>query len=306
MTRTLKKRLRKYWVLYFFVVPAIAFAAIFQYFPMFGNVIAFMDYDIFNGWMGLGSPFVGLKNFADIFRFQVIVAAIPRTAYYSIIGILINGPAPILFALLLNELRNLVFKRTVQTISYMPHFVSWVTVSGLLYLILSSDPTGIFNTIKQFLFGGERVSYMGDARYFVPVMVTASLWKGVGWGSILYLAAITAINPELYEAAIVDGAGRWRRMFHITLPGVLPTFAILMIFSLGNVFRYEFDKVFTLQNDMIRSRTYTIEVINYFKGIQEQRYSLSAAIGLFQGVIAFGLTLAANKLSKKVADVGII
>ena len=166
--------------------------------------------------------------------------------------------------------------------------------------------SGVFNTIKQFVFGGERISYMGDAQYFVPVMVLASLWKGIGWGSILYFAALTAVNPELYEAAIVDGAGRWRRMYHISLPGLLPTFSILMIFSLGNLFRYDFEKVFTLQNDLIRSRTYTIEVINYFKGIQEQRYSLSAAIGLFQGVIAFILTLGANKLSKRVAGIGII
>lgn len=306
MRKGTRRVLRECWPLYLYVLPAIAFTAIFSYFPMFGNVIAFMDYDLFNGWMGLKSPLVGLRNFVDIFRFQVIVSAIPRTVYYSLVSIFVNAPAPILFALLLNELRNAVYKKTVQTISYLPHFVSWVTVSGLVYLFLSSDPSGLFNTVKQFLFGGERIAYMGDARYFVPVMVTASLWKGIGWGSILYLAAITAINPELYEAARVDGAGRWRRMYHVTLPGLLPTFAILLIFGLGNLFRYDFDKVFTLQNDFIRSKTYTIEVINYYKGIQERRYSLSAAIGLFQGVIAFVLTLSANRLSRKVADIGII
>lgn len=301
-----KKKIKEMRMLYVFVLPAIVATFIFNYLPMAGNYIAFLDYDIFEKFMGFGSPFVGLKNFIDMFKNPVAVASIWRTFLYSVATLAFGFLPPILLALSLNELHNLKFRKTVQTISYIPHFVSWVTVAGIVYMFMTVDRSGLVNNFKQAVFGGERVVFMADPDNFLPLVVITGVWKGVGWGSILYLAAITNINPELYEAASMDGANRWRRMWHITVPGLVVTAVILLIFNLGGIFRFGFDQIFNLQNPVIQPKTYTIDVYQYYKGIKGHLFAFSAAVGLFQGVVALILTLTANYFAKKFTQIGII
>lgn len=301
-----RKRIGEMRVLYLFLLPAAVATLVFNYLPMAGQYIAFLDYDVFEKFMGFGSPFVGLENFIAIFQNPVAVASIWRTMLYSLATLAFGFVPPIILALLLNELRRLWFKKAIQTISYIPHFVSWVTVAGIVYAFMTVDRSGVVNDLKQALFGGERVVFMANPKVFLPLLVTTGVWKSVGWGSILYLAAITNISPELYEAASIDGASRWQKMVHITLPGLIATAVILLIFNLGNIFRFGFDQVFNLQNAAIQSQTYTIDVYQYYKGVKGQLYSFSAAVGLFQGVVAMILTLLANYFAKRTTNVGIV
>ena len=282
------KIIKREYVLYLFLVPAVGFVFVFMYLPLFINVIAFMDYDLFDGWLGLGSPFVGLKHFKTFLSNSDFYTIALRTLYYSFVK-----------PLLLNELRIEGFKRVTQTISYLPHFVSWVTVSSLVYLFLSTSSTGFVNNIIEAL-GGNRILFMGRAQYFLPVLVVTDVWKGVGFGSIIYIAAIASIDLQLYEAAKIDGAGRWQRMIHITLPGIMPATIILLILSMGVVFNANFDQVFTLQNEVIRQDTMVINVYSYWIGIAQRKYSLSTAINLFQGLINFVLVWTTNYISKRV------
>jgi len=272
---------------------------------MFSNLIAFMDYDFTAGWFGLGSPFVGLKHFSFL-REPWFYSLAGRTLLYSVTLLVFSFPASLILALLLNELRHLLFKKTIQTIFYIPHFVSWVTVAGMVYLFTSVDLSGAVNNLKQALFGGERISFMQNQEVFLPVLLITQLWKEIGWGTILYLAAITMIDPQLYEAAEVDGASRWKRMLHITLPGLSSTTSILLIFALGGIFTSNFDQIFNLQNPVIREYTDTINVFVYYRGIAAHQYSFATAVGLFQGVVTFLLITGTNYMTKKLNNTGII
>ena len=298
-----KKRFIRMLPLYFGLLPSFILVLIFSYIPMFGNIIAFMDYKLFNGWMGLESPFIGLANFSfvkDAFFWELAW----RTLWYSLNSLVFGFPASFLLALLINEIRVLKFKRVVQTISYVPHFVSWITIASLIYIFTSFDESGIFNHLKVFLFGGERIVFMGNANYFLPVLILSGIWKGVGWGTIVYLASIAGIDVALYEAAQIDGASRFKQIRYITLPNIIPTTCILLIFSIGGLFSSNFEQIYALQNDIIRNSTNTINVYTYYKGLREGQYSLSTAVGLFQGLVAFILIRGSNAISKRVADIG--
>jgi putative aldouronate transport system permease protein len=273
---------------------------------MFSNVIAFMDYEWYNGWMGFGSDWVGFGNFKLFITEPWFWELAFRTFWYAFWGLIIAFPPSIVLALLLNELRMQMFKKVVQTISYIPHFVSWVTVAGLVYVFMSIDPSGIVNNIKQWIFGGERVVFMQNVELFLPMLLITKVWKQVGWGSIIYLASLSTIDPQLYEAAWIDGAGRWKQLLHITLPHIFPTTAVLLIFAMGRLFHADFDQVFNMQNPVIRSRTYVIDVWSFYKGIVDQQYALAGAVSLFQGFITATLLLSTNWLSKRVAKIGII
>lgn len=298
-------RKKTVWVLYLFLVPATVLTFIFSYIPMFTNIMAFQDYHFSNGWLGLGSPFVGFKNFSFLKELWFWKLA-GRTLMYSVTCLVTGFPLPLILALLINELRSETFKKYVQTVSYIPHFVSWVTVAGLFYLFLSVDPTGAVNNIKQLIFGGERISFMQQTWMFLPVLVISGIWKEVGWGTIIYLAAITNISPELYEAAEVDGANRWQRIKYITLPGLIPTFCILLIFNLGGLLNTNFDQVFNLQNQVIREATDTINIWVFYKGIRAQLFGLSSAVALFNGLVTFILIMTANFITKKLNNTAII
>jgi len=297
-----RRRMKRMIPLYIGLAPAIILAFIFSYLPMFGNIIAFMDYKMFSGWMGLSSELVGFKNFSFITERSFWELAW-RTLWYSLNGLIFGFPASFILALLINELRSLRFKRVVQTVSYIPHFVSWITIASLIYIFLSIDEYGLLNNIVTGIIGGERVSYMQKSEYFLTILIISGIWKGVGWGTIVYLAAIAGIDLALYEAAQIDGAGRFGQMRYITLPSIIPTTCILLIFSIGGLFSSNFDQIFALQNDVIRNQTTTINVYVYYRGLIDKRYSVSTAIALFQGLIAFILIRSSNFVSKKVAGI---
>lgn len=293
------------WVLYLFLIPAVVLTFLFGYLTFFSIPIAFMDYNMFRGWFGLGSDWVGLRHFQAFLTDSWFWEMTGRTVLYSFIGIIIGFPASLILALLFNELRNANFKKTVQTISYVPNFVSWVTVAGLVYLFMSIEPTGLINNIVTAITGGERVSYMMNSNNFLPVLVLTGVWKSVGWGTIMYMAAIAGIDPQLYEAAEIDGAGRLGRAVYITFPGLLPIFCILLIFATGGLFSVSFDQVFNLENQVIRENVQTIDFFTYQRGIIGGRYSQATAVGLFQSAVSFLLVITVNKVARKVSDTGI-
>lgn len=297
------KYIKGYWFFYLFLLPAIAATFVFNYLPMLSNVVAFMDWKINAGWMGLGSKIVGFKHFEGFLKDPEFYKLLLRTMYYSFSMLIVSFPASLILALLFNELKNAVFKKTVQTISYIPYFISWVTVAGLVYLFLSLDTSGIVNNIKEFLVGGERIHFLKDPKYFLPMLVISNTWKNAGYGTVVFLAAISSINPEMYESASIDGANRLQRAIFITLPCIVPTIAILLIFNLAGILSTNFEQIYSLQNPLIRANTYTINVYVYYKGIVDRKFELATAIGLFNGVVSFLLVFISNKITKKLANI---
>ncbi len=303
--RLVNWRFRNKYPLYVFVLPAVLVTFFFAYLPMFSNIVAFMDYDLLKGWFGLASPFVGLKWFIHIFQDPSFYALVLRTLLYSVIILVFGVPAPFVLAMLINEVGNRAFKRTVQTISYLPHFISWVTIASLVYLFLSTDTTGIINDVKQAIFGGDRIIYMKYPANFPWVLMLSSVYKETGWGSIIYLAAIASLDVELYEAAMIDGAGRWKQFRYITFPGVLPTTMILVIFAMAGLLSSNFDQVYNMQNPVIQLDTNTINVYTYYEGVTGRHYSVAAAVGLFQGAVNCVMLLTANFVSKRLTEYGL-
>jgi putative aldouronate transport system permease protein len=289
--------------LYVLLLPAVLTTLIFGYLPMISNYMAFLDYNLTDGFLGLGSPFVGLRNF-DFLCEKWFYEILGRTLLYSIGAIAVGYPAALLLALLFNELRHTAFKKAVQTITYIPHFVSWVTVAGIVYMFLTVEPDGLLNNARE-LFGLERLSFMQDAKYFLPILLLSGLWKGLGWSTILYMAALSGIEEQLYEAARVDGATRFQQAIYITLPGLVPTFCIQLIFAMGSLFSTSFDQVFNLQNEVIRPDVMTLNLYTYYFGIVNQRFAHSAAIGLFNGVISVILICGTNFVTRRLSDTGI-
>ena len=302
--RSLLVTLRQDYALYVFLVPAIVLTLCFSYLPMFTNYIAFLDYVPYKGWFGLKSDFIGFGNFVYVLSNPRLWEAIGRTFYYSILGTVFNFPACIIFALLLNEVRNLTYKRTVQTISYLPHFVSWVTVASLFYWFMSIDTVGLINNIREF-FGAERIIIMKYPENFPIVLVLSSLYKGLGWGSIIYLAAISNVDMQLYEAAKIDGASRFEQVWHITLPTILPTISLLLVLNIGSIFSSNFDQVFNFQNQLIRPYTDTISTLTYQETLVKMQYARGAVMGLFQGTVNVFFLVGSDRLAKKLSGYGL-
>jgi putative aldouronate transport system permease protein len=300
------------WPLYLFLAPAVVVTIVFAYIPMFSNVIAFMDYNILAGWLGLESKFVGLRNFINVFNDrQTFIPLVWRTFYYSVIRLVTGQPAPFILALLINELRRRKFKRTVQTIFYLPHFVSWVTIASLTYWFLTTDTQGLLNNIRQMLGAHDRIIFMKYPSNFPWVLAITGIIKETGWGTIIYLAAISGVDAQLYEAAKIDGAGRWKQFVHVTFPSILPVTMILLILSFGSLFSSNFDQIYNLQNPIIQVDTNVINTYTYYVGVVGQgytgrgsRYSVAAAVGLFQGVINGAIMLTVNWVGKKVSGHG--
>lgn len=298
----LLKRARKQIWLLIFVAPAVILTIIFSYLPMFGNIIAFQDFNVTKGF--LGSPFVGFANFKKLFEDPRSLKVIINTFILSSVNLIFTFPAPIILALMLNELKSSVFKRTVQTISYLPHFISWVIILGFVKE-LTAYPYGLLNDIKIALFGGEPVMFLAESEYFLPIIVITNIWKEVGWNTIIFLAALSGIDMQLYEAAAIDGAGRLRQTFHVTLPGIMPTIVILLILSISRLFGTNFDQVYNLINIHIQDEVDVLETYVYREGIQRYKYSFAAAVGLFQGAISLVLIVITNMLSKRFTEISI-
>ncbi|WP_079912773.1 sugar ABC transporter permease [Paenibacillus sp. 32352] len=295
--QTIRADWRRHWTIYLMALPVIAYYVIFHYGPMYGLQIAFKDFQPAKGiW---GSPWVGFKHFESFFNGIYFGRLIKNTILINIYELLFGFPAAIVLALLLNEIRNSVFKRFVQTVSYLPHFISIVVVAGMMIDFLSR--TGLINQILG-TFGIEPVDFLKEAGWFRFLFVSSGIWQGVGWGSIIYLAAIAAIDPTLYEAARMDGAGRWKQTLHVTIPGIMPTIAILFILQMGNMLSVGSEKVLLLYNPLTYSTADVISTYVYRKGVLEASYSFTAAVGLFNSVVSFILIVAANSVTKRLSE----
>ncbi|MDY3928478.1 MAG: ABC transporter permease subunit [Clostridia bacterium] len=286
---------KNHYMLYLFLAPAVLLVFIFSYLPMTGLVIAFQDFDVFKGLFG--SEWVGFENIRSIFETPMFLRSISNTLQLSVLTLLVSFPFPVIFALLLNEIKVSFFKRTFQTISYLPYFLSWIAVVGLTYSMTSVY--GVINDIMEMICGNgyERVMFLSKQELFVPMVLFLSVWKSFGWDSIIYLSAITSIDQQLYEAAEVDGANKWQQTIHVTLPGIIPTAVIVLIFNLGNLFKSNFELIYGLQNPFIDYDV--ISTVIYKSGIQNGDYAMSTAMGFIEGIVAFVLVLMANKISKK-------
>ncbi len=303
---TLYKRLsldkyvkHKYLTLMF--IPVIIYYAVFAYAPMYGIIIAFKDYSFAKGiW---GSDWVGMDNFVRIFEGRSFFQVFWNTIIISFYKLITGFPAPIFFAILLNELRCTWFKKSVQTISYLPYFLSWVVLGGIFIQILSPSSGPISYIFK--MLGKQPIYFLGDVKWFRSVLVVTSLWKGVGWGSIIYLAAIAGIDTQLYEAATMDGAGKLKQIIYVTLPSLVPVITIMFIFAMGGIINDDFDQIFNLYNEAVYSVGDVISTYNYRIGLISNEYGYSTAVGLFKTVISFVLIILTNYIAKRYNEYGI-
>ena len=278
------------------LLPVLAYYIVFCYIPIYGIQIAFKN---FSPGLGIiGSPWAGLTHFRAFFAGPYFVRTFTNTLLISLYSILFSFPSSIILALLLNEVGNRYFKKTVQTISYLPHFISTVVICGIIREFTASN--GLIGGIVKAL-GGVPKTLLIDPAMFRPIYIISEIWQGIGWGSIIYLAALSGIDPTLYDAAVVDGAGRFCRMIHITLPGILPTIVIMFILRLGSIMGVGWEKIILLYNENIYSTADVISSYVYRKGLIEQNYSYSAAVGLFNSVINFMLVVFANSFSRRMS-----
>ncbi|MEK3885052.1 ABC transporter permease subunit [Paenibacillus sp. PL2-23] len=291
-------RLLKSYQLYLFVLPAVLYYVLFHYAPLYGIQIAFKNFLAFKGIAG--SPWVGLEHFERFFRSFEFTKIILNTIKLSVLQLVVGFPAPIILALMLNQLMHKRFKKFVQTVIYAPHFISTVVIAGMLFLFLSPD-TGMVNKLIG-LFGGEPVFFMGDPDWFRPVYVLSEIWQNTGWGTIIYLAALTTISPELHESAVVDGANKFQRILHIDIPGIMPTAVILLILSTGNIMSLGFEKVYLLQTPLNLPSSEIISTYVYKTGLVGAQYSFSTAVGLFNSVINFIILITVNQIAKKASN----
>ena len=283
--------------LYLMVLPVILFYILFHYKPMYGALIAFQDYNPRLGFSG--SEWVGFDQFNRFFTSPYFGRLVKNTLLLSVYGILFGFPAPIILALLLNELRAKRFKKTVQTITYLPHFISLVVVTGIIKDFTQS--TGLINDIIV-MFGGERSSLIQNPALYRTIYIVSDIWQGIGWGSIIYLSALSGVDQQLYESASIDGAGRWKQLIHVTLPGIAPTIVIMLIMRMGQLLGTGYEKTILLYNEATYETADVIASYIYRVGILERNWSYSTAIGLFNSVINLALLIVTNKISKRVSE----
>ncbi|MBB6670121.1 ABC transporter permease [Cohnella nanjingensis] len=277
------------------VLPGIVWLIIFCYVPMYGIIIAFKDFRITEGFFA--GPWVGLKHFDAFFSDPFALKAITNTLIISALKLVFGFPAPIIFALLLNEVRSLMFKRVAQTVSYLPFFISWVVMVSLMQTILSLD--GPLNSLlMQLGLIHQRISFLAQPELFRAIAVLSDLWKGIGWGSIIYLAAISSIPQDMYESAYMDGANRFQRIIHITIPSIMPTIVILLILSVSGILGSNFEQHFLLGNKMVSETAETIDTYVFRTGIQAGRYSYATAIGLACSIVSFFLLISADRIAR--------
>lgn len=289
------RRASRSWQLYVLLAPAVVYVLVFKYWPMFGAQIAFRDYNPVDGFTG--SPWVGLEHFTrfiESFQFERLMV---NTLTVNALGLLLAFPVPIILALIVNQLTSDRFKKFTQTVLYAPSFISVVVVVGMIYLLFSPR-SGIVNNAITAL-GGDPVFFMGSPEWFRPLYIGSDIWQNAGFSMIVYLAALTAIDPALHEAARVDGANKWQRMWHIDIPGILPVITILFILAIGNLFNLGFEKVLLMQTDLNLPTSEVIQTYVYKTGLQGAQFSYSAAIGLFNSLINLALLLTFNGVARR-------
>lgn len=290
--------MKRNYILYLMILPVVAYYIIFAYVPMYGVQLAFKDYIARKGiW---GSPFVGLEHFKRFFDNYNFALLIKNTIGISLYSLLVGFPIPIIFALMLNYLRHEKLKKTVQMVSYAPYFISTVVMCGMLIIFLQPD-TGIFNTLGRY-FGLESVDFLSRPKLFKSIYVWSGVWQGLGWSSIIYISALSGVDYQLHEAAIVDGATKLQRIWHVDLPSIKPTIIMLLILNMGQIMNVGFDKVFLLQNSLNFKASDVISTYVYRVGLINNDYGYSTAVGLFNSVINLLLVVSANKIAKKLTS----
>lgn len=293
----LAKDFKRYKAVYLMAIPVVLFYLLFHYKPMYGAIIAFKNFSPAKGiW---GSPWIGFKYFQEFFSSYYFWTILRNTFLISLYELLWGFPAPIVLALMLNEITNSKFKRTVQTVTYIPHFISLVVICGLILDFTATD--GVINSLIAFL-GGKPANLMIDAGLFRTIYVSTGIWQGMGWGSIIYLAALSGIDQELYSAATIDGAGKWKQVLHVTIPGIAPTIIILLILRMGKMLNVGFEKIILLYNPLTYDTADVISTFVYRKGLLDANYGYASAVGLFNSVINFALLIFSNKISRKYSE----
>ena len=283
---------------YLMILPVVIYFAMFRYWPMIWLRMAFYDYKLLKGFEG--SKWVGLKNFTDFVTGLNFGVTVRNTLALNLLSLVFSFPIPIIFALMLNEIKILKYKKAVQTISYLPHFLSTVVIVSMMDTLLSVQTGAVNNFLKSI--GWNTVYFMGDAAWFRPVYILSGIWQGTGCGAIIYISALSGINQELYEAARVDGAGRLRQIWHISLPGIAETIVIMLILRIGGMMNMGFEKPFLMQNSLNISVSETLSTYTYKIGLVRNKYSLSTAIGLFNSLVSLLLVVVANTASRKVSE----
>ncbi|HEV0876380.1 TPA: sugar ABC transporter permease [Streptococcus pneumoniae] len=295
------EHIQKYWILYLMMIPATVLLILFTYGPMYGIIMAFQDFTVFKGYTG--SPFVGLKHFQRLFSDPLFYRLFKNTFMVGVLDFLFSFPAPLIFALILNEVRKVRFKSVVQSISYLPHFIPLVVMVGIIFELFGSY--GIINSLLSSL-GMEPISFFTKSEWFLPLYIGSGVWKTIGWGSIIYMRALTNIDSTLYEAADMDGANRWHKMWHVTLPSLRPTVVTLFILNAGGIMQVGFEKVFLMSSPATYEVSDVLSTYVYRQGILNSDFSYSAAVGLFNNIVALLFVLLANKIAKKLGEEGIV
>ncbi|MDF2674359.1 MAG: protein lplB [Clostridiales bacterium] len=302
--KSIFKQFISQWDLQIMIIPAIIFILIFSYIPMWGISFAFVDYDLFGGLSK--SPWVGLKYFKEFFRDPNFGIIMRNTIFISVIKLAFVFPAPILLALMINEVMFTKFKRIFQTISYLPHFISWVTVGAFAAALMSVDSGNVNLLLMKLNLIKEPINWLSTPEYFWGILVVANTWKSIGYNAIIYLAAIAGINPELYEAASIDGASRFKQIWLITLPSIAPVIIMLLILAISHMMNAGFDDIMQLTNNgnnaILLSVSEVLDTYTFKMGIREQQFSYATAVGLFRSVVNLGLLLSANAISRKLSD----
>lgn len=294
--------MKRNWLLYIFLLPAVIYIGTFMYAPMYGLVIAFKNFAPSKGiW---GSPWVGWKWFDNFFNMPRFWQILKNTLAVSLYYLIFSFPLPIVLALIINNINNLKAKKFAQTVTYMPYFISTVVLVGMMSVFFSPR-SGFINTLLSHLGGSGTTFFMGEPKYFRHMYVWSGIWQNTGWNSIIYIAALAGVSQDLHEAAKIDGANKMQRILHVDLPAILPTMLILLIMSCGNVLSVGYEKVYLLQNDLNSTVSEVISTYIYKVGLQQQKYSYSAAIGLFNNVVNFTLLVTVNKISRKLSGTGL-
>ncbi|THF75501.1 ABC transporter permease [Cohnella fermenti] len=298
---TIRSKMWRYRWLYIFMVPGIVYYLVYHYVPMFGLVVAFQDYNLMKGVTG--SPWVGLDNFRAVFESPDFPQLMRNTVLLSVYRLIFGMLPDLILALMLNEIRVRWFKKTIQTLTYGPHFLSWIIVYGIMFSFFAPG-SGLVTTFFRDM-GWGSIDVLTNSALFRPMLVTTDIWKSTGYGAIIYLATLAGINNEQYEAAAIDGAGRWRQLWHVTLPGVRDVFMLLVILRLGSILDAGFEQVYIFLNVRVYGVGDILDTWIFRRGIEEMNYSVPAAVGVFKSVIGFVLVLGANKLAKKFGGSGI-
>ncbi|HEX2912453.1 MAG TPA: ABC transporter permease subunit [Chloroflexia bacterium] len=290
---------RERWI-YLLITPGVIYFVLFQYLPLLGNIIAFQDFSPFLGFFD--SPWVGLENFGRLFSDPDVGTAVSNTLIISLLQIVFAFPIPIALAIMLNNMISTKARRFLQSVLYLPHFISWVIIISIFQQILGGD--GFVNNFIRGV-GGKPLDIMSNPDFFKPLVVLQVIWKDSGWGTIIFLAALTAIDLSLYEAAVIDGANRWRRVWHVTLPGIRSTIILLLVLRLGTILNTGFEQIFLQRNAVGAQAAEVLDTFVYFRGVQAGDWGFSTAVGLVKGLVGLVLILGANKLAHKFGEEGV-